>query len=211
MSSGVPACEQPGGASMNGESVPPSVSTGGGGDQFEQHVAALALGLLLVRGMPPVLTDTSVVEVHFQTRHRGWRTDDLLVVGERSDGSRRRLALQVKRSFRISASRRRLPNDDPWHVARLPGGSIRRVGGPTGGRHTAWNVGAAAGLCRAAGMRPGIGRRGGLRAPCYRLTGSSRRRAKEQNRGNPSDPDRRRRRVAGRECLLAIPPGRSTS
>lgn len=89
---------------MTGKSVPSPVSTGGGGDQFEQHVAALALGLLLVRGMPPVLTDTSVVEVHLQTRYRGWHTDDLLVVGERSDGSRRRLALQVKRSFRISAS-----------------------------------------------------------------------------------------------------------
>ena len=89
---------------MNGESVASPVSTGGGGDQFEQHVAALALGLLLVRGMPPVLTDTSVVEVHLQTRHRGWRTDDLLVIGERSDGSRRQLALQAKRSFRISAA-----------------------------------------------------------------------------------------------------------
>ena len=79
-------------------------ATGGGGEQFEQHVAALALGLLLVRGMPPVLTDTSVVEVHLQTGHLGWGTDDVLVVGERSDGSRRRLALQAKRSFRVSAS-----------------------------------------------------------------------------------------------------------
>jgi len=87
---------------MKGKSVASPVSTGGGGDQFEQHVAAMALGLLLVRGMPPVLTDTSVVEVHLQTRHQGWCTDDLLVIGERSDGSRRRLALQVKRSFRVS-------------------------------------------------------------------------------------------------------------
>lgn len=89
---------------MTGKSVPSSVSTGGGGDQFEQHVAALALGLLLVRGIPPILTDTSVVEVHLQTRHQGWHTDDLLVIGERSDGSRRQLALQVKRNFRVSAS-----------------------------------------------------------------------------------------------------------
>ena len=79
------------------------ISTGGGGEQFEQHVAALALGLLLVRGIPPILTDTSVVEVHMQTGHRGWRTDDLLLVGERGDGARRRLALQVKRNFRVSA------------------------------------------------------------------------------------------------------------
>lgn len=88
---------------MKSRSVASPVSTGGGGEQFEQHVAALALGLLLVRGMPPILTDTSVVEVHLQTRHRGWHTDDLLVIGERSDGSRRHLALQVKRSFQISA------------------------------------------------------------------------------------------------------------
>ncbi len=87
---------------MKGKSVASPISTGGGGDQFDQHVAALALGLLLVRGVPPVLTDTAVVEVHLQTRHLGWRTDDLLVIGEGSGGSRRRLALQVKRSFRVS-------------------------------------------------------------------------------------------------------------
>lgn len=90
-------------ASTQGSAVASPVSTGGGGEQFEQHVAALALSLLLVRGTPPILTDTSVAEVRFQTRHQGWRTDDLLVIGERSDGSLRRLALQVKRKFRVSA------------------------------------------------------------------------------------------------------------
>lgn len=79
------------------------IATGGGGEQFEQHVVAFALGLLLVRATPPILTDTSVVEVHLQTRHQGWHTDDLLLMGERSNGERRRLALQVKRGFRISA------------------------------------------------------------------------------------------------------------
>ena len=93
---------------MKERNVVSAVSTGGGGDQFEQHVAAFALGLLLVRGIPPVLTDTSVVEVQLQTGHLNWQTDDLLIVGERSDGSRRRLALQVKRSLRVSAS------DDEW-------------------------------------------------------------------------------------------------
>ncbi len=86
------------------QSVPSPAATGGGGEQFEQHVAGLALGLLLVRGTPPVLIDTSVVEIHLQTGHFGWATDDLLVVGERSDGLPRRLALQVKRGFRVSAS-----------------------------------------------------------------------------------------------------------
>ena len=88
---------------MKAKSVASPVSSGGGGEQFEQHVAGLSLALLLVRGMPPVLTDTSVVEVHLQTGHKGWRTDDLLLVGERSDGSRRRLALQARRRFVVSA------------------------------------------------------------------------------------------------------------
>ena len=89
--------------SMTGKSVSSPISTGGSGEQFEQHVAGLALGLLLVRGTPPILTDTSVVEVHFQTEHRCWRTDDLLIIGEKVDGKQRQLALQVKRSFRVSA------------------------------------------------------------------------------------------------------------
>ena len=80
-----------------------SVSTGGGGEQFEHHVAAFALGLLLVRATPPILIDTSVVEVHLQTGHQGWHTDDVMLIGERNDGERRRLAMQVKRSFRVSA------------------------------------------------------------------------------------------------------------
>lgn len=78
------------------------ISTGGGGDQFEQHVVAYALGLLLVRAIPPVLTDTCVTQVHLQTSHLGWRTDDILIVGEKSDGGRRHLALQVKRNFTLS-------------------------------------------------------------------------------------------------------------
>ena len=88
---------------MKGSGTASPVATGGGGEQFEQHVVAFALGLLLVRATPPILTDTSVVEVHLQTRHQGWHTDDLLLIGERSNGARRRLALQVKRNFRISA------------------------------------------------------------------------------------------------------------
>ncbi|MDE0411389.1 MAG: AAA family ATPase, partial [Gammaproteobacteria bacterium] len=79
------------------------IATGGGGDQFEQHVAAFALGLLLVRATPPILTDTSVVGVHFQTRHLGWCTDDILLVGETSDRNAKKLALQVKRTFTVSA------------------------------------------------------------------------------------------------------------
>ena len=51
-------------------SISSPIATGGGGEHFEQHVAAFSLGLLLVRAVPPILTDTSVVEVHLQTQHK---------------------------------------------------------------------------------------------------------------------------------------------
>ena len=61
-------------------------STGAAGTIFEQHVDAYWLAQLLVRGIPPILHDCAVVEVHFQTEHLDWNTDDFLVVGE--NGSR---------------------------------------------------------------------------------------------------------------------------
>ena len=85
-------------------SMPSPVATGGGGDHFEEHVAAFLLGLLLVRTTPPILTDTSIVSVHLQTNHLGWRTDDILIIGETSAGERRQLAMQVKRTFNISTT-----------------------------------------------------------------------------------------------------------
>lgn len=85
-------------------SIASPVATGGGGEKFEQQVAAFALGLLLVRATPPILKDTSVVKVLLQTGHLGWRTDDILLVGEKSDGSQRKLALQVKLAFTVSVS-----------------------------------------------------------------------------------------------------------
>ena len=79
-------------------------STGGAGTTFEQHVGAYWLAQLLVQGIPPILLDCSVIEVHMQTEHLGWHTDDFLIVGQNGAGTRRRLAGQVKRTFRISAA-----------------------------------------------------------------------------------------------------------
>lgn len=89
------------------ETVPSPAATGGAGEQFEQHVDAFALALLLVGATPPILTNTSITEVSLQTRHKGWRTDDLLVIGETGSGVQRKLAAQIKRSFTVSAG-----NDD---------------------------------------------------------------------------------------------------
>lgn len=57
-----------------------------------------------MRGVPPILHDCAVVEVHFQTEYPGWNTDDFLIVGENGSGSRRKLVGQVKRTFTVSAT-----------------------------------------------------------------------------------------------------------
>lgn len=87
---------------MIDESVTNPVSTGGGGTIFEQHVDALFLALLLVRAPLPILKDCQIEEVHLQSEHLGWKTDDVLVGAIRSDGVRRRLAAQIKRQFTVS-------------------------------------------------------------------------------------------------------------
>ncbi|CAM2160217.1 ATP-binding protein [Paraburkholderia tropica] len=80
------------------------ISTGGEGVFFEQHVAAYWLAQLLVRSIPPILTDRGVTEVHFQTEHLGFNTDDFLIVCARAGAPAARLVGQVKRSFTISAA-----------------------------------------------------------------------------------------------------------
>jgi hypothetical protein len=80
------------------------ISTGGAGPFFEQHVAAYWLAQLLVRGIPPILHDCTVEEVHLQTEHLGWHTDDFLIVGQNGSGDYRKLVGQVKRTFTVSST-----------------------------------------------------------------------------------------------------------
>jgi hypothetical protein len=79
-------------------------ATGGAGTFFEQHVAAYWLAQLLVRGIPPILINAVMLEVHFQTEHLGWQTDDFLIVCERPGAAAQKLVGQVKRSFTVSAA-----------------------------------------------------------------------------------------------------------
>ena len=79
-------------------------ATGGAGPFFEQHVNAYWLAQLLVRGIPPILRNCAVLEVHLQTEHLGWHTDDFLIIGESGSGKHRKLPGQVKRSFTVSAT-----------------------------------------------------------------------------------------------------------
>ena len=84
--------------------VSSSASTGGTGTFFEQNVAAYWMAQLLVRGIPPVLIETIVLEVNFQTEVHGWHTDDFLVVCEGHGAVEYKLIGQVKRSFSVSAA-----------------------------------------------------------------------------------------------------------
>ena len=77
-------------------------ATGGAGTVFEEHTGAVFLALLLIRGYLPVLTECAVEEVHFQTEHLGYQTDDLLIVGRTEAGTKRSLLVQVKRTFTVS-------------------------------------------------------------------------------------------------------------
>lgn len=86
------------------ESISSPIATGGGGTFFEQHVGAQFLALLLVRGIPPILKDCQVEQVHLQTEHLDWNADDLLIIGKGSEGKSRKLVAQVKRSFTISSN-----------------------------------------------------------------------------------------------------------
>src|SRR4051794_13657341 len=79
-------------------------ATGGAGNIFEQHAVAHWLALLLVRGVPPILRDCTLIEAHFQAEHLGWNTDDFLMVGQTGGGVRRNLLGQLKRSFTVSTS-----------------------------------------------------------------------------------------------------------
>lgn len=89
---------------VNEARIASPAATGGAGPLFEQHVDAYWLALLLVRAMPPILLDCVVSEVHLQTNRLGWNTDDVLIAGERGAGGVRKLVVQVKRSFTVSAS-----------------------------------------------------------------------------------------------------------
>ena len=83
--------------------VPTSPSaTGDRGGSFEQLVGVCYLSYLLSQGTPPFLRGSTVEEVHFQTGHLGWATDDLLLVGTVA-GHGRKVAMQIKSALTLTA------------------------------------------------------------------------------------------------------------
>ena len=67
---------KPEAAQLKATPVSSPAATGGAGSVFEQAVGAYWLAQLLVGAIPAILIDCSVTEVHFQTEHLGWHTDD---------------------------------------------------------------------------------------------------------------------------------------
>lgn len=89
---------------MSTSSISSPLSTGGAGTFFERDVDAYWLAQLLLKWIPPILIEATVVEVSFQTEHLGWKTDDVLITCEGAGGIRSKLAGQVKRTFTVSAA-----------------------------------------------------------------------------------------------------------
>ena len=80
------------------------ISTGGGGGDFERHVGAYFLALLLTKSFTPIFSDSAPVRVHFQAKRLGWCIDDMVVETQSEAGQSHKIAAQVKRTFTLSAT-----------------------------------------------------------------------------------------------------------
>jgi hypothetical protein len=80
-------------------------SSGGGGHNFENHVQAGFVVLMLSGGIVPCLPPWPIKEIKLQGRYAGHNTDDCIVVAEEKAGGRKaRLLAQIKHSLSISES-----------------------------------------------------------------------------------------------------------
>ncbi|MCH9664521.1 MAG: ATP-binding protein [Gammaproteobacteria bacterium] len=87
--------------SKNSKATSSPRSTGGSGEVFEQNVGALFLALLLLRAPIPVIKNSQIEKVHFQTKRMGWNTDDLLIECQKADGKCMKLIAQIKCGFTV--------------------------------------------------------------------------------------------------------------
>ena len=77
-------------------------STGGGGAVFELKVQASLVAALLVRAHLPGFDAAVVREVHLQSEHRGYATDDALLIGIDAHGRSRRQLWSVKHEVKYT-------------------------------------------------------------------------------------------------------------
>lgn len=85
-------------------SVASTISTGGGGTEFERRVGAYFLALLLTNSFCPIFSESSPRKVHFQARRLGWEIDDLVVEAANEAGEPHNICVQAKRTFTVSAT-----------------------------------------------------------------------------------------------------------
>lgn len=81
-----------------------TISTGGGGGEFERRVGAFFLTLLLTSSFAPIFPTAIPRRVHFQARRFGWMIDDVVVETSTEAGQVHHLCAQIKRTFTLSAS-----------------------------------------------------------------------------------------------------------
>lgn len=80
-------------------------STGGGGVQFEAHVQASFVILMLADGFVPCLPTLPIKKIKFQGKIDGYETDDLILFMEEPDGNQKqKLLAQIKHSINFTAS-----------------------------------------------------------------------------------------------------------
>ncbi|MCL5996791.1 MAG: hypothetical protein M1546_12155, partial [Chloroflexi bacterium] len=78
-------------------------STGGGGGQFEAHVQASFVVLMLTGGFAPCMPYWPISKIKLQGKFAGYDTDDLIVFVEKPGGDqKRKLLCQIKHSISIT-------------------------------------------------------------------------------------------------------------
>jgi hypothetical protein len=86
-----------------GKQLSNSFLTGGGGVNFETHIQALFVVLMLAGGFIPCFSDCAIKRIKLQGRYAGYDTDDLIVYVERQgDGEEKKLLGQIKHSIKVT-------------------------------------------------------------------------------------------------------------
>lgn len=76
--------------------------TGGAGYNFENKVQSVFLLQMLTDGKAICMDDCSIKKIIFQARRKGIYTDDLVVIGENTEGETISLLIQIKETFSVS-------------------------------------------------------------------------------------------------------------
>lgn len=88
-----------------GKEISSPFSTGGGGAQFEAHVHASFVVLMLADGFVPCLSALPIKKIKFQGKIDGHQTDDVIIFMEKPDGGQKqKLMGQIKHSVSFTAS-----------------------------------------------------------------------------------------------------------